>query len=99
MRFTLVCFSFSLLFVACSSDVNRFEGEGCQPSCRVFETEGDGDDDQFLAECLTPDFDAAECVQQSTPVCGNGVLTCDTDDGLPRCEGAPEGMTRPVCSR
>lgn len=98
MRFTLVC-CFSLLFVACASDVNRYEGEGCQPSCRVLETEGDAEDDRFIAECLTPDFDVAECAQTPTPACASGVLTCDTADGLPRCEGAPEAMARPVCTR
>ncbi|MFK7998515.1 MAG: hypothetical protein AB8H86_02920 [Polyangiales bacterium] len=98
MRFTLIC-CFSLLFVACASDVNRYEGEGCQPSCRVIETEGDAEDDRFAAECLTPDFDSVECVVAPTPACSSGVLTCDTADGLPRCEGAPEAMARPVCSR
>lgn len=97
MRLTLVCFS--LLFAACASDVNRYEGEGCQPSCRVLETEGGADDNRSIAECLTADFGAEECVQSPTPSCASGVLTCDTADGLPRCEGAPEGQTRPVCSR
>ena len=97
MRFTLFCFS--LLFVACASDVNRLDGDGCQPSCRVLETEGEGEDDRFIAECLTPDLEAEGCVQEPTPSCASGVLTCDGAGGFPTCEGAPENLTRPVCGR
>ena len=93
-----IILSFTLLFAfACQSDIERYDGEGCQPACRTLDTE---DTSQTTAICLTEDLEPDTCAALGviTPACAGGVLTCDTATGLPVCEGATEANLIPTCS-
>ncbi len=87
-----------LIAFGCASEVNRYDGPGCQPACRDIDTDGDT---ITSAECLDEDNGAQSCAEigQITPACAGGVLTCDTETGLPECMGAAEANLRPTCSR
>ena len=77
------------------STVDRWDGEGCQPACVRHYDQG-----QPRAQCATADEDTEACRErgEGLPSCAQGRLSCDTEDGLPRCEGAPEAFQKPTCT-
>ncbi len=88
-----------LWFVAAGcggSTIDRWEGEGCQPACVRHYDQG-----QPRAQCATPDGDTEACRRsdEGLPSCAQGRLSCETEDGLPRCEGASNpDLERPACT-
>ncbi|MEM9864661.1 MAG: hypothetical protein AAF938_23875 [Myxococcota bacterium] len=94
----LLAILFSLAALGCGNDVNRIDGEGCQPACTVQMIEGD---DVVTSVCLDEDERSTPCSEtgQITPVCAGGRVTCDTESGLPECEGAIEANRQPFCAR
>lgn len=87
----------ALLVGGCGGDggFDRWDGDGCQPAC-VHQTA----DGTPALSCVTPGNDIEKCqdMDMGNVACeGDGVPTCDTEDGLPRCL---DSMTeRPVCTR
>ncbi len=87
-----------VLASACSAEVVRWDGEGCQPACQEVDLD-DGASEVRLA-CIDGDGTSDECSRQSLTAiscAGGGAATCDTEDGLPRCLGGP--IERPTCTR
>ncbi len=101
MRHVLIASVFlACLVSACGDGVDRWSGEGCQPACVRIPITGD-DSTRERAMCVNRDNEPGQCLEEgiTNVVCENAgdVVTCDTDDGLPRCLGGP--IERPVCSR
>ena len=90
----LSCFA-----LGCGDGVDRWDGEGCQPACDRIPTEMDVPAD-VRAVCLDEDKQPDSCAAAGTMTVTcegmGGVLTCDTEDGLPRCVGAT--VERPFCT-
>lgn len=74
---------------------DRWNGEGCQPAC-VRQTA----DGTPALSCVTPGNNVEKCQEMdlANVSCeGEGVPTCDTEDGKPRC---PDSVNeRPICTR
>ena len=100
MRIVLVSVFLTCLVSACGDGVDRWSGSGCQPACVRVPIEGD-DSTHERSMCLDNDNGSRSCLEDgiTNVVCENAgdVVTCDTDDGKPRCLGGP--IERPVCSR
>jgi len=74
---------------------DRLDGEGCQPAC-VRQTS----DGTPSLSCVTPGNNIEKCqdMGMGNVACeGDGVPTCDTEDGRPRCSDPDH--ERPVCTR
>lgn len=100
MRYVLISIFSACLLSACGDGVDRWSGPGCQPACVRIPVSGD-DTTHERAMCLDGDHGQSACLEEgiTNVVCENAgdIVTCDTDDGKPRCLGG--AIERPVCSR